>query len=66
MRYEVGGYEVMFTPWYSDYLDEDFVAVSVRKDGHEVYHAGMTHREPSEPNAERVVELVRALTEVGE
>lgn len=65
MRYEVDGYEVVFTPWHSDYLEEDFVAVSVKKDGHEVFHAGMTHREPSELNAEHVVALVRALTEVG-
>lgn len=46
--YEVDGYEVVFTPWYSEYLGEDFVAVYVLKDGRELLHAGMTKLVPSE------------------
>lgn len=60
-RYEVDGFEVAFVPWYSEYLDENFVAVYVFKDGNMVMHAGMTHIEPSEDNARKEIELFLAL-----
>ena len=59
--YEVDSYEVVFHPWYSEYMDEDFMAVYVLKDGREVLHAGMTHIEPTEENARKQVELLKAL-----
>ena len=34
IRYEIGGYEVVFTPWHSEYLAEDFMGVSVRNFDH--------------------------------
>lgn len=61
VRYEIDGYEVVFVPWHSEYLDEDFVAVYVLRDGREVMHAGMTHVEPTEQAAREEVGLVRAL-----
>lgn len=60
-RYEVDGYEVVFVPWHSEYLDEDLVAVSILKDGHEVMHAGMTTLVPSEEQARKEVEHVLAI-----
>lgn len=67
-RYEVGGFEVAFVPWHSEYLDEDLVAIYIFEDGREVMHAGMTHVEPSEDAARKEVELFLALREaaVGE
>ena len=59
--YEVDGYEVVFVPWRSEYLDEDFIAVYMLEDGREVMHAGMTHVEPSEQAARKQVELMKAL-----
>lgn len=61
IRYEIDGYEVVFVPWHSEYLDEDFVAVYVLRDGMEVMHAGMTHVEPTEQAARKEVGLVKAL-----
>ena len=61
MRYEIDGYEVVFAPWHSEYLNEDFVAVNVLRDGREVMHAGMTHVEPSEQAAREQIGLVKAL-----
>lgn len=59
-HYEIDGYEVVFTPWHSESMDEDFMSVSIRHDGHEVFHAGMTHLEPSEETARREVEFMLA------
>lgn len=61
--YEVDGYEVAFVPWYSEFLEEDFVAVYVLKDGNEVLHSGMTKIEPSEKAARDVVDAMLALRE---
>lgn len=63
--YEIGGYTVIFTPWHSEYMDEDFIAVSVMSDGREVLHAGMTHIEPSAESARKEVEFVTALERRG-
>lgn len=57
-RYEIDGLTVCFTPWHSEALDEDFVAVSVRRDGREVFHSGMTKLVPSEQQARYVVEAL--------
>lgn len=67
--YTVDGFEVVFVPWHSEYLNESFVAVYVFEDGREVLHAGMTNTEPSEDNARKEVEhflRLRELMEVGE
>lgn len=60
-HYEIDGYEVVFVPWRSEYLDEDFIAVYILEDGREVMHAGMTHVEPSEQAARKQVRLMKAL-----
>lgn len=57
-RYEIDGFEVVFVPWHSEYMNEDFMAVYVLKDGREVMHAGMTHIEPTEEAARNNVVLV--------
>lgn len=68
--YKVDDYEVVFHPWHSEYMDEDFVAVYVLKDGREVMHAGMTHIEPSEEAARNevvhVLETLKRLDGVAE
>lgn len=61
IRYEIDGYEVVFVPWHSEYLDEDFAAVCVLRDGKEVMHAGMAHVEPTEQSAREGVGFVKAL-----
>ena len=61
--YEVDGYEVAFVPWRSEFLEEDFVAVYVTKDGREVMHSGMTKLEPSDKTAQDVVDAMLALRE---
>ena len=61
--YEIDGYEVVFTPWHSEYLDEGFVSIKAMRDGCEVFHAGMTHAVPSDDEARMTVELVKALQE---
>lgn len=58
-RYEIDGLTVCFTPWHSEALGEDFIAVSVRRDGVELLHSGMTKLEPSEQQARHVVEALR-------
>lgn len=60
-RYEIDGFTVVFTPWHSEYLDEDFVAISVLDGGREVLHAGMTHANPSEYMAQKEVDLLLAM-----
>lgn len=60
-RYEVDGFEVVFTPWHSESLAEDFTAVSVRRDGREVFHSGMTKLKPSKEQAREVVETMLIL-----
>lgn len=62
-RYEVDGFEVVFVPWHSEYMNEDFTAVYVLEDGREVMHAGMTSIEPSEDNARKEVEHFLRLRE---
>ena len=62
-HYEIYGYDVFFVRWHSEYLDEDFVAVSVAKDDREVFHSGMTHLEPSEEQARKLVECCRRICE---
>lgn len=62
-RYEVDGFEVVFTPWHSEFLAEDFMSVSVRLDGYEVFHAGMTKLMPSVEQARKVVETMTMLEE---
>lgn len=59
--YEIDGLTVTFTPWHSDYQADDFVAISVTRDGREVYHAGMTHVVPSEEQAREFVETMAAI-----
>ena len=59
--YTVDGFEVVFTPWHSEYLAEDFMGVSVRRDGYEVYHAGMTKLVPSVEQAREIVEAMTML-----
>ena len=61
--YEIDGLTVTFTPGYSEYMAEDFVAISVTRDGREVYHVGMTKVVPSEEQAREVVETLAALDE---
>lgn len=63
-RYEIGGFEVVFTPWHSEYLNEDFMAVSVLNDGREVFHSGMTKLQPSEEQARNIVETMLILEKV--
>ena len=60
-HYEIDDYDVVFAPWHSEYLAEDFMGVSVRRDGHEVFHAGMTKLEPSAEQAREVVETMEVL-----
>lgn len=62
--YTVDGFEVVFTPWHSESLSEDFTAVYVLEDGREVMHAGMTNMEPSEDNARKEVEHFLKLREL--
>lgn len=62
--YVVDGLEVVFTPWHSEYLAEDFMGVSVRRDGHEVFHAGMTKLAPSVEQAREIVETMTILEPV--
>ena len=62
-RYEVDGFEVVFTPWHSEFLAEDFIGVSVRHDGYEVYHAGMTKLAPSVEQAREIIETMTMLEE---
>lgn len=62
-HYEIDGLTVTFTPWHSDYLNENFIAVRITRDGREVYHAGMTKAVPSEEQAREVVETLAALDE---
>lgn len=62
-RYEVDGFEVVFTPWHSEFLAEDFIGVSVRRDGYEVYHAGMTKLAPSMEQAREIIETMTMLEE---
>ena len=59
--YMVDGFEVVFTPWYSEALSEDFMGASVRRDGYEVFHAGMTKLVPSVEQARHIVETVTML-----
>lgn len=61
--YTVDGFEVVFTPWHSEYLAEDFMSVSVRRDGHEIFHAGMTKLVPSVEQAYEIVETMTMLEE---
>lgn len=61
--YTVDGFEVVFTPWHSEYLAEDFIGVSIRRDGYEVYHAGMTRLVPSAEQAREIVETMTMLDE---
>ena len=60
-EYAVGIYTVVFVPWHSEYLDEDFVAVNVLENGREIGHSGMTHIEPCEHMAETIIEHYRAI-----
>lgn len=60
-RYEIDGFEVLFKPWYSEALEEDFIAVYVLRDGREVMHSGMTHLVPSEEQAREIVETMLML-----
>lgn len=60
-EYVIDSFTVVFAPWHSEYLDEDFVAVRVLECGREILHAGMTHTEPSEENARKQVNLVLSL-----
>lgn len=60
-EYDIDGLAVRFIPWHSEYMDEDFIAVSIWKDGRELMHAGMTHVEPSLEAARQEVELHREL-----
>ena len=62
-RYEIDGFEVVFTHWHSECLAEDFMGVSVRRDGREVYHAGMTKLAPSVEQAREIVETMTMLEE---
>jgi hypothetical protein len=62
-RYEVGCFEVVFVPWHSEYLAEDFMGVSIRRGGHEVFHAGMTKLVPSAEQAREIVETMTMLEE---
>lgn len=61
--YTVDGFEVVFTPWHSESLAEDFMGVSVRRDGYEVFHAGMTKLAPSVEQAREIVETMTMLEE---
>ena len=61
--YMVDGFEVVFTPWHSEYLAEDFMGVSIRRDGHEVFHAGMTKLAPSMEQAREIIETMTMLEE---
>lgn len=61
--YAVDGFEVVFTPWHSESLTEDFMGVSVRRDGYEVFHAGMSKLVPSEEQAREIVETMAMLEE---
>ena len=61
--YTVDGFEVVFTPWHSESLAEDFMGVSIRRDRHEVYHAGMTKLVPSVEQAREIVEAMTMLDE---
>lgn len=61
--YTVDGFEVVFSPWHSEYLAEDFMGVSVRRDGYEVYHSGMTKLVPSVEQAREIVETITMLDE---
>lgn len=61
--YTVDGFEVVFTPWHSEYLAEDFMGVSVRRDGHEIFHAGMTKLAPSMEQAREIIETMTMLEE---
>lgn len=63
-RYEVDGYEVVYRPWHSECMDEDFVAVSILKDGRELMHAGMAKLVPSEQQAREDVETMLRVLEV--
>lgn len=60
-HYEIDGFEVVFTPWHSEYLDEDFTAVSVLNGGREVFHSGMTKLVPSKEQAREIVETMLIL-----
>lgn len=62
-HYEIDGFEVVFSPWRSEYLAEDFMGVSVRRDGREVFHAGMTKLIPSAEQAREVVKTMNMLEE---
>lgn len=62
--YEIDGFEVVFSPWHSDYVDEDFTAVSVLRDGRERFHAGMTKLVPSVEQARELVETMLILEKV--
>lgn len=62
-HYKVDGFEVVFSPWHSEYLAEDFVGVSVRRGEREVFHAGMTKLVPSAEQAREVVETMTILEE---
>lgn len=61
--YTVDGFEVVFTPWHSEFLAEDFMGVSIRRDGYEVYHIGMTKLVPSAEQAREIVETMTMLDE---
>lgn len=61
--YTVDGFEVVFTPWNSEFLAEDFMGISVRRDGYEVFHAGMTKLVPSVEQAREVVDTMTMLEE---
>lgn len=61
--YTVDGFEVVFNPWHSESLAEDFMGVSVRHGGYEVFHAGMTKLVPSAEKAREIVETMTILKE---
>ena len=58
-EYQIDGYEIWFHPWYSDYMEESFMAVSVFDPRDvEIFHAGMTKMQPSEEKAKEVLDFV--------
>lgn len=61
--YTVDGFEVVFTPWHSESLDDDFMGVSIRRSGYEVFHAGITKLVPSMEQAREIVETMTMLEE---
>lgn len=59
--YTVDGFEVVFIPWYSESTAENFMGVSIQRNGHEIFYFGMTKLLPSVEQAREIVETIAML-----